>query len=340
MMHRRTLVRALACTSAVAVAGMALASREPSAAKTTTESKTATESRTFRFTCAMAVQDIPAGAREISVWIPVPKTDDHQVVGDLKVTAPVRYQIGKEKEYGNSILHLTVDAPLPKQLDLELEARVQRRAYNALAQPRPGDSEAPPAPRDLAPNALVPTDGRIAELAAQVTSGATTPLAKARAIYEYVTDSMRYDKTGTGWGRGDAIRACDVKAGNCSDFHSLIIGMARASGIPARFVMGFPLPESAKQGEIPGYHCWAELYIEGKGWLPVDSSEANKHPEKREAFFGGLDANRLQLTVGRDLVLEPAAAKPLNFFIYPYVEIDGTPYDGVTRHYAFTEVGT
>ena len=331
MMHRRKLARALAGMAAAVVAGAGLSSCEPSAATP--------ESRTFRFTCTMAVHDIPAGAREVSVWIPVPKSDPHQVVGDLKVTSPVRYQIGKEKEYGNSILHLTVDAPLPKQLDLELEAKVERHAYNALAEPRRKGSEAP-APRDLEPNALVPTDGRIAELAAQVTKEAKTPLAKARAIYDYVTDTMRYDKSGKGWGRGDALHACDVRAGNCSDFHSLIIGMARASGIPARFVMGFPLPESAKQGEIPGYHCWAELYIEGKGWLPVDSSEANKHPEKREAFFGGLDANRLQLTVGRDLVLEPASAKPLNFFVYPYVEIDGAPYDGVTRHYAFTEVGT
>jgi transglutaminase-like putative cysteine protease len=44
---------------------------------------------------------------------------------------------------------------------------------------------------------------------------------------------MRYDKTGTGWGRGDVLYACDAKKGNCTDFHSLFIAMARSQGIPA-----------------------------------------------------------------------------------------------------------
>lgn len=331
MMVRPTLGRAVVLGTAAAVAAASLPGCGRSGASP--------ESRTFRFTCEMVVKDIPDGAHAVSVWLPVPQSDSHQVVSDLKVKSPVQYQIRQEKQYGNSILHLSAAAPLPKQLELEVEARVQRHAYNALAGPTGSNGEASPGPRDLAPDALVPVDGRIAELAAQVTKSATEPLDKARAIYDYVTETMHYDKSGTGWGRGDAVRACDVRTGNCTDFHSLIIGMARASKIPARFVIGFPLPETAKQGEIPGYHCWAELYIDGKGWLPVDSSEASKHPEKREAFFGGLDANRLQLTVGRDLVLDPKAAKPLNYFVYPYVEIDGTPYDGVTRRYAFTEVG-
>ena len=54
--------------------------------------------------------------------------------------------------------------------------------------------------------------------------------------------TMRYDKTGTGWGRGDALWACDAKRGNCTDFHSPFIGMRRADGIPARFDIGFTQP--------------------------------------------------------------------------------------------------
>jgi len=57
--------------------------------------------------------------------------------------------------------------------------------------------------------------------------GSKTPLAKARAIYNYVIATMRYDKSGTGWGNGDAIWACTAKRGNCTDFHSLFIGMMR-----------------------------------------------------------------------------------------------------------------
>ncbi len=294
--------------------------------------------RTFLFTYSVAVNDIPAGARTLSMWVPVPKTDQHQEVLDLVVKAPLEYQITQEKRYGNRVLHLEADAPLPPSLELQLEARVARRAYNLLAgKPAERDSK-PPAAYDLEPNALVPIDGVIAQVAAEVTQGAATPLEKARAFYDYVTSTLSYDKSGEGWGRGDAIYACDVRKGNCTDFHSLIIGMARASKIPARFVMGFPLPEDRTSGEIPGYHCWAELYVEGIGWLPVDSSEASKHPEKREAFFGGLDANRVEFTRGRDLRLEPPASEPLNFFVYPYVEVDGVQHTGVKRSFSFSEI--
>ncbi len=150
------------------------------------------------------------------------------------------------------------------------------------------------------------------ELAEQATAGLATDAAKARAIYDKVTAMMRYDKSGTGWGRGDALFACDAKRGNCTDFHALIIGMARSSGIPARFAIGLPLPARARlaETEIKGYHCWAELYVSGRGWVPVDASEAVKDPSRREYFFGHHDENRLELSRGRNLILEPAQQGP------------------------------
>ena len=296
--------------------------------------------RTFRFTYSVTVRNIPAGAHRLSVWVPVPKTEPHQNVVDLVVTSPLGYTFTTEHRYGNRLLHLDAAAPLPDSIELRLEAVITRQAYRVLdtkARPAAGDR---PGAKDLGPDALVPIDGEIATVARKVTAGARTPLDKARAIYDYVTSTMAYDKTGEGWGRGDAIRACDVKRGNCTDFHSLIIGMARSVKIPARFVIGFPLPEDRKEGAIAGYHCWAEMYVEGVGWLPVDSSEASKHPEKLEAFFGGLDANRVQFTRGRDLELVPPASEKLNFLVYPRVELDGAVYKGVAQSFSFAEVGT
>jgi transglutaminase-like putative cysteine protease len=62
----------------------------------------------------------------------------------------------------------------------------------------------------------VSLQGGIAELAAQETRGIQEPLAKARAIYNYVIATMHYDKSG--WGNGDGIWACTAKRGNCTDF--------------------------------------------------------------------------------------------------------------------------
>ena len=329
---RRTLAAGAALAAAIAAwAGSGAAGGEPGATSAT---------RTFRFTYSVAVRHIPAGARRVSIWVPVPQSDKHQQVLDVAVHSPLKYAFTREHRYGNRLLHLTANAPLPDSIELQLEAVVSRRAYRVLGAKSQTEGSDKPGPQDLGRDAMVPIDGKIAAAAQQATAGAATPLEKARAIYEYVTSSMTYDKTGEGWGRGDAIRACDVRRGNCTDFHSLIIGMARSSGIPARFVIGFPLPEDQKQGAIPGYHCWAEMYVEGVGWLPVDSSEASKHPEKREMFFGGLDANRVAFTRGRDLQLEPPASERLNFLVYPRVEVDGVVFTGVAQRFSFAEVGT
>jgi transglutaminase superfamily protein len=59
-----------------------------------------------------------------------------------------------------------------------------------------------------------------AEVSANLQKKGVSPYQQARVIYEYVTSVMKYDKTGKGWGRGDAVYACDIRRGNCTDFHS------------------------------------------------------------------------------------------------------------------------
>jgi transglutaminase-like putative cysteine protease len=136
------------------------------------------------------------------------------------------------------------------------------------------------------------------------------------------------------------LYACNAKKGNCTDFHSLFISMARSQGIPARFEIGFPLPADKTSGEIAGYHCWAEFFDPQNGWVPVDISEAWKHPEKKDYFFGGHDANRIQFSVGRDLKLNPAQqGEPLNYFVYPYVEVGGKEYPNVSQDFSFADGG-
>jgi transglutaminase-like putative cysteine protease len=188
------------------------------------------------------------------------------------------------------------------------------------------DQDATQLAQYLKPDRLVPIDDQIRKWAREVVTaaGARTDLEMARAIYLHVVSTMKYDKSGKGWGRGDIYYACEERRGNCTDFHAMFIGYARAMGIPARFAIGFPLPFERGQGEIAGYHCWAEFYAKGIGWVPVDASEAAKHPEKRDYFFGHHDENRVEFSKGRDVTLNPPQkGDPLNYFIYPYAETDG-----------------
>ena len=80
--------------------------------------------------------------------------------------------------------------------------------------------------------------------------------------------------------------------------------------------MGFPIP-SGKEGKVKGYHCWADYYIDGEGWYPVDISEADKDPSKAEYFFGTVDESRVEMMIGRDFSLDEYSSNPVNLFIYP-----------------------
>ena len=302
-------------------------------------------SRTFRFTYSFTVKDIPSTAKQIRVWVPVPQSDQQQTVHVLAVKAPGMTRMTQESEYGNRMMYAEVQNPAAGKADFTLEYEVKRREYSRgdFAQLEREDQKPAVVPasmnRLISPDSLIPTDGKIKELAVEVTGSKSGTVAKAKAAYDYLFTNMRYDKTGSGWGRGDALWACDAKHGNCTDFHSPFIGMLRADGIPARFDIGFPLPENKDKGDIAGYHCWAEFYSHKTGWVPVDISEAWKAKEKQDYFFGSVDANRVQFSTGRDITLSPKQDGPaLNYFVYPYVEVDGKPYDKLDKQFSFEEV--
>jgi len=307
-------------------------------------------SRSFEFTYTVTVPALPAASAPLRVWIPLPDHDAYQKISDLRIEAPVDHTI-EQAEFGDEFAVFVVNAQQASQpFDIVLHFQATRYEHRVAlatnaslgitANGKPGDPESKLMQAHwLQPDRMVPTNGVIAQLAEQTTAGATDTLDKAHKIYEYVVSTMRYDKTGEGWGHGDAVWACTSKRGNCTDFHSLFIGMMRASGIPARFEIGFPLPADKTAGDIPGYHCWAEFYVEGLGWIPVDASEAWKHPDKREYFFGAHDVNRIQFTTGRDLRLDTAQkGDPLNYFIYPYAELGGKPFDKLQSHFAFQDL--
>jgi transglutaminase-like putative cysteine protease len=302
-------------------------------------------SRTFHFTYNFTVKDIPAGAKRVRVWVPVPQTDDHQTVRVIAVKASVKTQMTHESEYGNQMMYAEIQDSAAGKAEFTLEYDITRREYSRgdYAQLERKDRKptvvSASMNRLVAPDNLIPIDGKIKALAVDVTGSQTGTIAKARAAYDYFFTNMRYDKTGSGWGRGDALWACDSKHGNCTDFHSPFIGVLRADGIPARFDIGFPLPENKDKGDIAGYHCWAEFYAAKAGWIPVDISEAWKAKEKEDYFFGSVDANRVQFSTGRDITLSPKQDGPaLNYFVYPYVEVDGEPYDKLDKQFSFQEV--
>lgn len=289
--------------------------------------------RRARLTYAVQLEDLPPEPGRVEAWVPLPREHAFQALEGWALVEDYPAEVVADPEFGNRLLRLDLTAAARSaagaSLPVTLEATVTRSAYSAWEGSRPATP--PPAlARYLEPDRLVPTDGFIAEEARRVVGEAADPLEKARRLYDHVVRTLSYDKSGEGWGRGDAVYACDVRTGNCTDFHSLFIAEARAVDVPARFVIGFPLPAAGSAGTVDGYHCWSEFWLEGRGWVPVDASEAHKRPELHDFYFGSLDADRVEVTIGRDLDLPGAAVQDLNFVVYPHVEVDGEVHEAVT----------
>ena len=302
-----------------AAAAVALASR--------TDATPAT--RAFAFTYEVKIPKPADGSKRLEAWIPLPIEDDLQKVADLEVEAThagqaVPVKQGKDATYGNRIAHVAVDAP-SGEVVMRWSAKITRAVDE-------GQGKGPVLERFRQPDDLIPITGRAAELAEKVgAKDASAPVRdRAKRIYDDVLTTMVYDKETPGWGKGDFERACDVCKGNCTDFHAKFIGVGRAAAIPVRFTMGISLTPKAED-KTNGYHCWAHFH-DGTTWVPVDISEAQKvnakDPAKAQWFFGHLDADRIALTVGRDITLEPKQKGPaLLHFVHPYAEVDGKPVD-------------
>src|SRR5579859_1876667 len=298
-------------------------------------SQTSTPERHFTFHYAFTVRNTHPGM-PLRVWIPLARAGDFQTVRVISQTGDLPLRQTRESEYGDEALYAETAKAEQDAYNFEVVYDIVRRQS---AQRGAGTLRAAEQQRFLSPDKLVPITGLPAELAVkQVVDVKGGDYDKGRAIYQYVLANMRYDKSGTGWGHGDTLYACNAKQGNCTDFHSLFISMARSQNIPARFEIGFPIPADKHAADVAGYHCWADFYTKDRGWVPVDISEAWKHPEQREFFFGHWDDNRVQFSVGRDITLSPKQdGAPLNYFVYPYVELDRKEYPNVSTHFSFED---
>ena len=294
--------------------------------------------RNFQLNYGATLTDLKPGAR-LRVWIPVPRNTRYQRITWRKLNFPGPIEIHRETKYGNKILYFAAAAPSSGRLKFGITYDVRRRevAFKRLATTTLKSNQQK---LFTSANRLVPVTNLPLTIGKPAKSA--TGLVVARSIYDLVGTHMRYDKSKPGYGNGDTLWACDSRFGNCTDFHSLFISLARNNKIPSRFEIGLPLPTKRGSGKIGGYHCWASFHTKRNGWVPVDISEADKHPKLNEYYFGNLTENRVSFSIGRDLTLVPKqASAPLNYFVYPHVEVDGKglPKRQVTLEFSYQDEG-
>ncbi len=281
------------------------------------------ETATYHVDYVIDLTVLPDG-EEVRLWVPLPVINQDQQVTGIGTDSPWTITEITDNR-GNQVAEILLPAGERSTDTLSFHYEIERSPSVGLGKRRAVSVDDPA--HFLGERVLIPLGGVIADIANEQKQGLSGEQELARGFYDYVYASMTYSKEGEGWGQGDAVWACHSKYGNCTDFHSLYIGMIRSQGIPARFKIGFPLSAGEESGRHDGYHCWAEVYLDDKGWIPLDASEAKKSG-LRDEYFGRLPSDRIEFSQGRDLVMsENQRGKPINYFIYPYAESESAIVD-------------
>jgi len=112
------------------------------------------------------------------------------------------------------------------------------------------------------------------------------------AFWKYLIETMMFCQVHYDQVPADAPLDWVLRTGHydCQLGSSLLVGLCRARGIPARLVGGNFLYQRS-----PTNHYWTEVWLENEGWFPVDFigwvlSRGGRDSEWRDYFFGRVDA--------------------------------------------------
>ena len=320
--------------------------------------------RAFQFIYEVEVE--PTHGKKMELWLPLPQSNQVQTISNLQInTNGLNYTLKDEFHHSNKYLYVFDESGTIDPTNISITFDVLRKEHKNIS-----DKNADPE-KYLGPYQAVPTG----DIFSTIITENKLSKNNMRGIYDYVFEGMHYgkptsvddeyyndpwlkseavygrkrvgreevvnlyqqSKKGGGtytFGNGNSIYACNIGVGNCTDYHSYFMSLGRTLNVPVRFHMGFPIP-SDSEGEVGGYHCWADYYVEGEGWYPVDISEGDKDPERKDYYFGTLDNNRVEMIVGRDFVLDEFEKDTANLFIYPFLEVGDKKSNAFTKSFRY-----
>ena len=203
--------------------------------------------------------------------------------------------------------------------------------------------------RNTRPERWIEITPEIRQLASELTGKEATPIGKARNIFDWVSDNIKYEYP------DESLRGADKtlrrRKGDCGEFARLFVALCRATGIPAR-------PITALWQEQNGGHVWAEIYLNPYGWMPVDTTIANLFKddalknirgkarsvagidtEDPAWFFGNLYPKRIIVGLGANIeVLSPISHEKLSFRVLQPGGIEAYPVAFEIKNLASTPV--
>ncbi len=265
------------------------------------------------YTLTVDADAVPAG-ETVRCWLPYPRRDVPRQSGVRLLSASeARYTIAPDS-CRHSTLYMERKAkagePTVFSETFEYTSAGERHDLRRIT-PQPYDT-ASPVYREYTSERErhIRFTPRLRALAARLTAGAATPAAKAERIFRYICETYPW-ASAREYSTIDNIPEYVVANGHgdCGQVSLLFITLCRISGIPARFQSGFMMHPGAWN-----LHDWAEIYLEGAGWVPVDQSfgipDYARNDAERIFFLGGIDSWRMAVNNDYGMPLYPAKQYP------------------------------
>jgi transglutaminase-like putative cysteine protease len=313
--------------------------------------------RSFEITTRLDLDKAQSAAQ---AWIPLPAVNEPEwtrPLGNSWSTNARTAVVERDPKYGAQMLHLEWE-PAAEPPMAEVTSRFSTRDRAVDLSKFGNAAPLSEAERKLytEPTALIPTDGIVRRTADMITANATSELAKAKVIYEWIVENTFRNASTRGCGVGDiaAMLRSGNLGGKCADLNALYVGLARAVGLPARDVYGVRVAPSkfgykslgtASPAVTKAQHCRAEVYIAGMGWVPVDPADVRKvvleeppgnlsltDPKvvaARKTLFGAWETNWLAYNMAHDIRLPGSTGPAVEFLMYPQAEIAGSRLDSL-----------
>lgn len=236
----------------------------------------------------------------VMVWMPLPMVTPRQPEVEILSTFPAEHIVsGLDRSVHNTVY---MRQPVKKGEPTNFECTVRFitqgqwfRPEDILANLKPYNKESEEYKKYT--SVELPHIINMESLAKEIVGAETNPFKQSEMVYDWIIN--RYPWAGA---REYSTIECipqyviDERHGDCGQVSLLYISLMRSLGVPARWESGWMLHPNEKN-----YHDWAEVYFEGIGWVPVDTSfgrYSNASEETRQFYSHGMDAHRMATNLG------------------------------------------
>jgi transglutaminase-like putative cysteine protease len=255
------------------------------------------------------------------LWIPLPVESGSQTNVTIVSVEPARY-VKSSTGTGSDLDLAYLEIPLETFNDpfLNVTARFrfvqhEQRFVIDTAKVKPYNTSDPGYIKYTTPGRNIVITPEMKKKAQDIVGNESNPYLQAQKIYWHIMDTLPYSHTPHFWleaaGIPESSYVLDTGIGDCGSQSMYFAALCRSLGIPARAVGGYQLIPGGE-----GTHFWAEYYLEGYGWIPVDVTAAetadwsyNATLEERhrfkEYYFGSLDPYRYIIQNDVDIPLTP-----------------------------------